>query len=107
MGIGVDRIAPDVFVTLDVNFVELLLARLVGDVGLHLHGDVPGQHRQQQPLLLLVLPLRDEARLDAVARFEEGASLRQLARVVRHDAGRVAGQERRQRAAHLQRWPRA
>lgn len=42
---------PDVLVALDVDLVELLLARLAGDVGLHLHGDVARQHRQQQALL--------------------------------------------------------
>lgn len=51
--------------------------------------------------LLLVLALGDEARLDAVARLEEGAALRQLARVVRHDARQVARDQRRHRAVDL------
>ena len=44
-------VLPDVLIALDVNLVELLLPRLVGDVGLHLHGDVTRQHGQQQALL--------------------------------------------------------
>lgn len=43
--------------------------------------------------LLLVLPLCHKASLNAVPRLEEGSSLRQLARVVSHDAGQVAGQK--------------
>lgn len=51
--------------------------------------------------LLLVLALGDEARLDAVARLQEGAALRQLARVVRHHARHVACDQRRHRAVDL------
>ena len=51
--------------------------------------------------LLLVLALSDEARLDAVARLQEGAALRQLARVMCHDAGHVARDQRRHGAVDL------
>jgi len=42
---------PDVLVSLNINFVEHCVLRLVGYVGLHFHGDVPGQHAQQELLL--------------------------------------------------------
>lgn len=51
--------------------------------------------------LLLVLSLSDEARLNAVAGLEEGAALRQLARVVRHYAGNVARDQGRDAAEDL------
>lgn len=36
---------------LDVNLVKHHILLLDVDVSLHLHGDVPGQHREQQALL--------------------------------------------------------
>jgi hypothetical protein len=46
-----DQWLPDVFVSLDVDLVELGVDRFSGDVRLHLHGDVPRQHRQQKSFL--------------------------------------------------------
>ena len=43
--------------------------------------------------LLLVLALREEARLDAALRLNEGAALRCLRRVVREDARHVDARE--------------
>lgn len=51
--------------------------------------------------LLLVLALREEARLDAVAGLKEGAALGELTRLVRQHAGRVARDQRRDRAVQL------
>lgn len=43
--------SPDVVVLLDVNLVKHHILLLDVDVSLHLHGNVPGQHRQQQAFL--------------------------------------------------------
>lgn len=42
---------PDMFVALDVYFMELFFARLAGDVRFHFHGNVTREHRQQQAFL--------------------------------------------------------
>ena len=44
-------IPPDIVVLHDVYFVEHGVLWLAGDVVLHLHGHVAGQHAQQQSLL--------------------------------------------------------
>ena len=61
---------------LDVNLVELSVSRLAGNVRLHLHGDVPGEDREEEPLLLLVLLLSGESRLNALP--GDKSSLKQI-----------------------------
>lgn len=43
--------SPDVVVFLDVNLVKHHVFLLDVDISLHLHGNMPRQHRQQQALL--------------------------------------------------------
>ncbi len=42
---------PDVTVPLNVDFMELNILSLAGDVRFHLHGNMPWQHREEKPFL--------------------------------------------------------
>ena len=86
---------------LDVDFVELGVGGFARDVGLHLHGHVAGEDGEEEPLLLLVLPLRGQPRLNALPRLHEGLSLGHLAGVVGQHPGDVGAQEEHGVAAHL------
>lgn len=84
----------NIVVLLDVDLVELRLLRLTRNVVLHLHRHVPGQNGQQKSLLLLVLALRANPRIDALPCLEERLSLRLLPRPMRVEAGKVDAQQR-------------
>ena len=86
---------------LDVDLVEHRVLRLPGNVRLHLHGHVPGEDGEEEPLLLLVLLLGGQPRLDALPGLHEGLPLGYLAGVVGEDPGDVGAEEEHGVAAHL------
>ena len=86
---------------LDVDFVELSVSGFARDVCLHLHGHVSGEDGEEEPLLLLVLPLGGEPRLNALPRLHEGLSLGHLAGVVGQHPRDVGAQKQHRVAAHL------
>ena len=86
---------------LDVDFVELSVGGFARDVGLHLHGHVAGEDGEEEPLLLLVLPLCGQPRLNTLPRLHEGLSLGHLAGVVGQHPRDVGAQEEHRVAAHL------
>ena len=86
---------------LNVDFVELSVGGFSRDVRLHLHGHVAGEDGEEEPLLLLVLPLGGQPRLDALPRLHEGLSLGHLAGVVSQHPRAVGAQEQHRVAAHL------
>ena len=92
---------PNILVALDVNLMKHRVLGFPRNVRLHLHGDVAGEDRQEQPLLLLVLLLGGQPRLDALPRLHEGLSLGHLAGVVGQHARYVGAEEEHGIAAHL------
>ena len=92
---------PDILVTLDVNLMKHRVLGFPRNVRLHLHGDMAGEDREQQPLLLLVLLLGGQPRLDALPRLHEGLPLGHLAGVVGQHTGYVCAEEEHGVAAHL------
>ena len=87
--------------SLNVDFVELSVRGFTGDVCLHLHGYMPGQDGEEEALLLLVLPLGGQPRLDALPGLHEGLSLGHFAGVVGEHPSDVGAQEQHRVAAHL------
>lgn len=92
---------PDILVALDIDLMKHRILRFSRNVRLHLHGDVAGEDREQQPLLLLVLLLGGQASLDALPGLHEGLPLGHLAGVVGQHTGYVCAEEEHGVAAHL------
>lgn len=80
----------NILVSLDVDLVELSLHGF-DDVGLHFHGHVLWQHRQQQPLQFVIFILHVQSGGDAVACVQEGLALRRLHHLVQPHARHVHG----------------